>query len=247
MKYLRTVRRLLLSTLLFVSVLSCLAQECRSATADEKKVLEKMINTLKKQLESPLLQDGWVAGSEKTPLPNPQIAKNPGPVRPLMSCSFVFDVQLKADPNSDRGKMLADSAKYYSDLGTTEGAQKMFAVLGRSEINIHAVENVPYLNIHVSPSAKTKKLIVPGVAIVLQSSDTNNSPDQEDVEFYFGNWDNAKVTSGNDAYNTLYPFHHPISTPYVVNMMVHLKGSAQVIEPILKKINWKKLNEALTP
>ncbi len=247
MKQLRIVQRLLLFILLFVSALSCLAQECRPATADEKKVLEKMINTIKQQLESPLLQDGWIEESEKTPLPDPQIAKSPGPVRPLMSCSFVFDAQLKVDPNSNRGKMLADSAKYYSDLGTTESAQKMFAVLGRSEINIHAIENVPYLNIHVSPSAKIKKLIVPGVAIVLQSSDTNNGPDQEDVQFYFGNWDNAKVTSGNDAYKIRYPFQHPVGTPYIVNMMVRLKGSAQAIDPILKKINWEKLNEALTP
>ena len=122
----------------------------------------------------------------------------------------------------------------------------MFRLLAGGEVAIRVIENIPYQHIHISPVGKTDKINVPGVALALQYHDPRETNKME-TTLYFGNWKNARVTSGNDAYSTPYPFQHPGATPFIVNMVVHITAGPAMTPRILAAVDWSKLNDALTP
>jgi hypothetical protein len=228
--------------------LSARAQECRSATPQELAAVEKLVHTLQDNVETALVKSGWKVTSENTALPTPQIANHPGPMRPLMVCMRPLDVKFSPDPASAWGRQWQDSVNYYNALGTPDGMKNMFRLVADGDLEIWATENDPYLNTHVSPAARITRLTLPGVPMAFQEvpggQDGNNGVE---TQLFFGNWANAKISSGNEAYAVPYPFHHPGSTPFIVNMVLHIHGSPKVCAQVLNGVDWQKLGAALTP
>jgi hypothetical protein len=118
--------------------------------------------------------------------------------------------------------------------------------MSAGEVEVQASENDPYQHIHISPVGRTNKISIPGVATALQYHDPRE-PNKMETTLYFGNWTNARITSGNDAYSTPYPFHHPGGTPYIVNLVIRIIAEPAIMPKILAAVDWEKINGALTP
>lgn len=109
--------------------------------------------------------------------------------------------------------------------------------------------NFPFLNISVSPSAMVRKIDVPGVPLAIQLSappDRRTPMPEVETQLHFGNWSHARVTTGNDTWSVPSPFQYPGETPFIVNMVVHIRATPQVSEDLLKEIDWQQVGSGLT-
>jgi hypothetical protein len=107
----------------------------------------------------------------------------------------------------------------------------------------------PCLNISVSPSAMVRKIDVPGVPLAIQLStppDRRTPLPEIETQLHFGNWSHARITTGNDAWSVSSPFQHPGETPFIVNMVVHIRATPQVSEDLLREIDWQQIGSGLT-
>lgn len=226
------------------------AQECRDPTAQEQQAVDKLIHALQDNLEPALLSHGWLANGGRTALSNPPIAKHAAPMRPLMVCSTPYEGRFTTDPTTSWGKQLTDSINYYQAQNEPADMQNMFRLMGSAEIDIRMRENLPYLNIDIPPTTTFTRLDIPGVALALQLStpeSKRSAAHQVETQLYFGNWDHAKVVSGNTAYAVPYPFGHAAGTPFIVNMVVHITATAEVAANLLKMVDWRRVAAGLTP
>jgi hypothetical protein len=222
------------------------AQECRDATPAERQIVEKMVHTFQNNITPALVKDGWSVTSEHTALPSPQIAKSPGPMRPLMICNANFELNLQIDPATAWGKKWVDSVTYYQQSADPVNQKNFFRLMATNDLFIRAYENDPYQNIHISPVGKTDRINVPGTSLALQYYDPRE-PNRLIATLYFGDWKSARISSGNDAYSSPYPFHHPGGTPFIVNLVISVTASPSTMHKILMAVDWSKINEALTP
>jgi hypothetical protein len=69
-----------------------------------------------------------------------------------------------------------------------------------------------------------------------------NAPD-ETTSLYFGNWTGADM---NAKTYVGFPFVHKQSAAAIENIVVQIKGPAAAANEIIKKIDWSRLNEALS-
>ncbi|HVV53964.1 MAG TPA: hypothetical protein VHC47_01495 [Mucilaginibacter sp.] len=219
--------------------------ECRKPRRAENKVIGNAKSVVSDYLRSPLQQMGWhVNGNDEM---KTVISSKPSPFRPMGLCDDPMDMKLQLGANSEYGRMMADSAEYYSKLGTTEGALNMFRIQGMRALQIRVFVNDPYIKSVFNHGSSDKYIVlkVPGAGYACRFVNApQSSIDQPQVatDLYFGNWAGANMNA-RDYVN--YPFTHKMQSPYIENMRVEIDGPAQVVDDILKKIDWSKLNAAL--
>lgn len=219
--------------------------ECRKPRRAENKVIENAKSVISDYLRSPLQQLGWqVNGNDgmKT-----VISSRPVPFRPMGLCDDPMDMKLQLGTSSDYGRMMADSAEYYSKLSTTEGALNMFRIQDMRALQIRVFVNDPYIKSVFNHGSSDKYIVlkVPGAGYACRFVNApQSSIDQPQVttDLYFGNWAGADMNA-KDYVN--YPFAHKTQSPYIENMRIEITGPAQAVDNILKKIDWSKLNAAL--
>ncbi len=135
-------------------------------------------------------------------------------------------------------------------LRFTVDMQNMTRLMGSAEIDIRMAENLPYLNIDIPSMTTVTRLDIAGVALALQLSSPESkrsAAHQVETQLYFGNWDHAKIVTGNTAYAIPYPFGHRAGTPFIVNMVVHITATAEVTGNLLKMVDWWRVGAGLTP
>ena len=73
-----------------------------------------------------------------------------------------------------------------------------------------------------------------------------NNPFSHGVAYvlFFSNGKAGRWEDVNDVYRNF--FVHPPNTPYIENLEVRIYGSEDRIKELLRKIDWKQLNSALT-
>ncbi len=230
--------------------------ECRKQRKSEKMAISKAVKIFDNTFLQPLQQMGWQVTGEKNGLTT-QIADHPAPFRPLFMCGDFFSLKLSLDPNSARGKMIQDSAKYYNSQlsqntpgtqGYLRASRNFFRLqnMQTAEISINA--NDPYLKQDYSVGSKDKATVlnIGGVAYVWQlylaPTDELGTPEEKTMLF-FGDWKGVNMRSG--TYVT-YPFMHKQHAPYIENFVVAITAPASTANEIIKNIGWNKLNEAIT-
>jgi hypothetical protein len=84
---------------------------------------------------------------------------------------------------------------------------------------------------------------VPGATFVHQD---RNNPFSHGVAYvlFFSSTKNGRWEEVNDVYRNF--FVHPPDTPYIENIEVRIFGPEDRIKELLRKIDWKQVNSALT-
>lgn len=220
---------------------ACAEEECRQPTAQEKAAAEKLARTLYDKVITPLKSSGWDVENEKSALTSLIIATNPGPPRPLMDCTSIFDVKLRAKPDSPQGKKVAQAATLMENAKTADDFKKIGALAASGEIHIHAGENIPYIRSEVHQTQK--RLDVQGVPVAYTTV-TNDGPAQA-TTYCYGKF-KPEITFGPNNKYILFPFVHGRQTPYIENMCVTVTATPEVHDQLLKEIHWGSLDAALT-
>ncbi len=216
-------------------------EECRQPTAQEKAAAEKLAHTLYDKVVTPLKNSGWEVESEKSALTSLVIATNPGPPRPLMDCAPIFDVTLRAKPDSPEGKKVAQASAMMENAKTADDFKKIGMLMASGQIHIRAGGNEPY--IHSEMHTPIKRLDVPGVPVAYTTA-ANSDPAQP-TTFCYGAF-KPEVTFGSNNKYIPFPFAHGKQTPYVENMCVTVTATPEVTDQLLKEIHWAALDAALT-
>jgi hypothetical protein len=230
--------------------------ECRKQRYTEKEVIGKAVKIFDNAFIQLLQKTGWQITEEKNGLTT-QIADHPAPFRPLFMCSDFFSLKLSLDPNSAYGKMIQDSAEYYnqqlsqSSPGTKaylQASQNLFRMQNMQTAEIAIDANSPYLKQDYTIGSKDKSTVlhIPGSAyawqLYLAPTDQLGSPEEKTMIF-FGNWKGANMHSGTYVG---YPFIHKQQAPFIENFVVTITAPASAANGIIKKIDWQKLNDALS-
>ena len=224
----------------YLSAMARAEEECRQPTPQEKAVAEKMAKTLYDKVVIPLKNSGWDIESDQSALKTLVIATNPGPPRPLMDCASIFDVKLRAKPDSPQGKKVAQASTLMENAKTADDFKKIGALASSGEIHIRAGANEPYLRSEIHQPIK--QLNVSGVPVAFTT--TGNDLAQP-TTFCYGAF-KPEITFGPNNKYILFPFVHGKQTPFIENMCVTITATPDVTEQLLKQINWASLNTALT-
>lgn len=230
--------------------------ECRKQRQAEKQVISKAVKVFDENLVKPLQAMGWQVDDEDNGL-DAVIANHPGPFRPLMLCDDLFHLKLSVNPNSAYGKMLHDSAEYYANQSSQhaddnklliQAVKNMARIQNMQNIEIQIAENDPYIKAENSMDVNDRFTVlhIPGVAYACQYYGAPNEQldlPKEHVSLFFGNWNGADM---NAKTYVNYPFVHKIQSPFIENFYITITAPAKIFNEIIKKIDWSKLNEALT-
>jgi len=214
--------------------------ECRDPTPAEKQVVLKLATVAKKTIVAPLLATGWAVDSQNTAFESIQVASHPGPVRPLMVCSSLFEEKLTADPQSARGQEMARNIATYSTDTSAKGVRKLARAMQAANIEIRVEPNNPYMRARLTDFAP---LSIPGVPVAYRvpAHIDPESPDFVHVTLCFGDWHDF----GTDRY-VPYPFAHPGGTAFIENACVELNGIPETLDSLIKQIGWAALEQGLT-
>jgi hypothetical protein len=215
--------------------------ECRPPTPQEKQAAEKLAAALKTSVIAPLLAQGWTVDHSDTAFDSLTVAVKPAPPRPIMTCAGAFDLQLRLSLDSPRGKEIRRQAEAFSKENTTEGSLKMFHVLALGQLEIKTNENDPFVSV---PLRNVTHLEVRGAPLAYRTiSPPASSADEPTVTttVCVGDWTKFET----DKYAP-YPFSHRPGTPFIENACVSFIAPVEVVDPILKTIDWRPVSDALT-
>jgi hypothetical protein len=230
--------------------------ECRRQRHSEKDVIDKAVHIFDDAFLQPLQKMGWQITEEKNGHTT-QIADHPSPFRPLFMCSDFFSLKLTLDPNSAYSKMIQDSAEYYNKQlsqnapGTKtymQASQNFFRIQNMQTAEISIDANDPYLKQDYTIGSKDRStdLHIPGTAyawqLYLAPADELGTPEEKTMLF-FGNWKGVNMHSGTYVG---YPFIHKQHAPSIENFVVTITAPASAANEIIKRIDWNKLNEAIS-
>ncbi len=230
--------------------------ECRKQRASEKIVVSKAVKVFENTFLPSLQKTGWKIDEELNGY-NAVVSNNPSPFRPLSLCSSFFDLKLSVNPNSAYGRMLEDSAEYYSKQTSqnandtkamTQAAQNMFRIQNMRAMEIEIDDNSPFIKSEYIIGSKDRFTVlhIPQVAYACQiyrAAQDGISPPEEKTYLCFGNWAGADMHA--NAYVS-YPFVHKQHAPVLENIMVTFTGPSAAVNEIIKNIDWSKMNDALT-
>jgi hypothetical protein len=231
--------------------------ECRPPTAQESEALHRAASALRTAIEGPVSSVGWILDSRNDQGPL-SVAAAPNPKRPLMTCSPIFDVKFVMSPSHPRhAEFEAQIAKgrdamtrWVSACLNTRSkdcevrpadAEIGIRATSATRITIRVTENEPYMR---DPATdEIHKIAAPeGVAVAWQSAVDNY---EQDTNLCFGDWKPGDVFATSRR-EMLFPFVHPVQTPFIENLCVRLHSGAGIVDGILNAVRWSGLNAALT-
>ncbi len=221
-------------------------EQCRPPTPPERAAFLKLHEAVRDVVEAPLLAGDWQVQLGPLSIDDLTIATKVTPARPLTICSGRFEVRLRVDPASRRGKELQRLAEVYQAEGTGEGVSRMFQIVDQERITIRLATNVPYLRTPIH-GGKAERLDVAGPDLAyrvrFEASDELNG-ERDATYLCYGNW--QKTLPLQSHRDVPFPFVHTPLTPFIENMCVILEGPAEVTDPVVKSTDWNRLKGALT-
>jgi hypothetical protein len=138
-----------------------------------------------------------------------------------------------------------DFAPIVEKLTATQDPNEMIALSKQLKMNRFSVEvHFNRANEGVKPApASNPDLHIPGVAMAYR---VNNYKFEKgtSVLLMFGDWKSATWQADNGWYH--FRFQHRFRDPAIENIVVQLDGAPERINELLKTVNWKQLNDALT-
>lgn len=243
---------ILLFLLFFCFVQFTSAQNSRSATTEETKVILKEINIV-----APIIKgfenNDWQSDYEATDPQYFSVQIDPDVV--MGTSSYVgghFTVRNGSDRYNKLIKPYSDSItnnppdvnnQKQMDEHTKEGAKI------EEMINFYVEVEVNAKNLPVKPAKGSKSdLKIPGVYFAYKESNdddkTLHNVDHGKSAYVlaFGNWSTAKFEDQNYQFH----FNHPLGTPYIENIVILIYGAPDKVQDVLHNTDWKKINEGLT-
>ena len=222
--------------------------ECRKLRRGETAVVENARAVINNNLIKPIQKMGWIVkNSSDVP---PSAANHPSPYRPLFFCSSIFDLTISPDPNSDFGKMINDSIRYYSNQ------QGMAAIIRQTllgklrNLKIRIAENSPYLKEPFPHDADDKFTLmhIPGISYAYRLTLPEQGASREFPPDYktfilIGSWTGAEM---NASTYVNYPFIHKIPGAYLETLTVQIIAPVTIADKIIQNVNWQSLSLALT-
>jgi hypothetical protein len=88
------------------------------------------------------------------------------------------------------------------------------------------------------------RIEAPGAAVAYTYSDSDEY--QRNTTLCFGPFKPEVVFSSGKSL-VPFPFHHPKQSPFIENLCVNIRSTHETADEIVRKVNWKPLNAALTP
>ena len=233
----QTRRLLLMFTLVSVAMFGFYQQ--RQPTPGQQKVIAKYTTAVNKVLDQFRSED-WEETIDAT-IEHPKV--NPLDDRPL-DIDEVLQRTYKVRPSSKRYQTLI-APKLAKMEAEKDPAKKQFMGaqiedLMHLQVQVHF--NMRVVPLITGPDSKVDPRI-PGATFVHQD---RNNPFSHGVAYvlFFSNGKAGRWEDVNDVYRNF--FVHPPNTPYIENLEVRIYGSEDRIKELLRKIDWKQLNSALT-
>jgi hypothetical protein len=250
------MKYILFCTLLLLQIKSLDAQ-CRTATDKEQQVINRLVTTLDGNLTPKLVDDDWAL--EMKTEKNILVAEVPSS-RPLMFCGNAYRADFRLKESSPLYSQLNDSVNYYMEQSSKieEGNQalklmeKSTAFQAQEGYAIAVVENSPAFYLQDPGGGQMIdhyiKLTVPGTALAFQiwyKGVKGDEPTQQTV-LCFGDWKNNLVKAADVRWYFPYIFRHEKNTPFIENIVIVIHADAVRANDIIKRIDWTKINAALT-
>lgn len=211
----------------------------RKATPEEHKAIEKYklhMNKVLDQFRGP----EW---TEKVDFTLGETMVNPGSDRP-MDLTEVFQRTYEARKTSPRYKTLivpmirkAEKQKDPSDKHL-----QMARVEDLMHVQVRVVNNVLVSTLHPGP-VKQNAVKVPG-AISAYKDENNPYGYGAAYTLLFGNAKSARWDENAGYY--YYHFVHPHDSPYIENIEIRIYGADDRIKQLLRTVDWREVNKALT-
>lgn len=234
-----------------------LYSQCRQATDKEQQTINKLVTTMDDNLTPKLVDDNWVLEMETDK--NILVAEVPF-ARPLMFCVNAYRAAFKLKESSPLYSQLNDSVNYYMEQSskTEDGnralklMEKSGAFVAEEGYSISVVENSPAYYLQEPGSGQMLdhyiKLTVPGTALAFQiwyQGVKGDEPTQQTV-LCFGDWKNNLVKAADVRWYFPYTFKHEKNTPFIENIVILIHADAARANDIIKRIDWTKMNDALS-
>lgn len=236
------------ATSLCAAVLLCAAspaaaQECREQTAAEHQAVMRVIDAMRQAVEGPLLAGDWQIERQRTG-EKTTIAIKPSPPRPLMTCQPLYSVDFVMKPDSPRGQPHYAKWKAFTDNPDPKRVAEAAHELNLVRVGIALGENMPYLREEIhNPMTR---LAVPGVPLAYRVTAPPKEPGEDPVVhtyLCFGEW--SAFPFDKNAY-VRFPFVHPIGSPNIETLRVNVSGLPEVVDPVIARIDWARLAQALS-
>lgn len=139
-----------------------------------------------------------------------------------------------------------DYAAVYTKLQNTHDLNEMQELSKQLKFNRFTVEvHFDSLSQTVNPPpGKNADVRVAGAAMAYRVN-TYKYDKGESVLLFFGGWTPAMWRGGSEGYR--YTFKHAFRDPAIENIVIQLDGAESGIEHALQSVNWRHVNDALTP
>jgi len=222
--------------------------ECRKLRRSEKLVVQNARSVINRCIAQPLQRIDWVV-KNTSDIP-PSVGVDPNPYRPFGFCSGIFDLTIGPDPNSEYGKMIDDSIRYYTSATTVQAVLRGVLLQQLKNIKIRIDLNSPYIKtpFQHNPTDKFTVLSVPGAAYAYcltlpeKGAPADVPPDYK-TYILLGPW--AGVDRNASTYVN-YPFVHKQPGAYIETISVQIIGPASIADKIIHNVDWEGLNAVLT-
>ena len=232
------------------------AQSRRPPTPAETTVLARFLDTMKPILDR-FVDANWQVKENGFPADPSRFSISIKAGVPLDDCfggdrtwsvtegSPRFNSRLK--PLYDRARSLSDAlvAKYKAGQDATaeaKGLERLHeAITSASEVTIEVCANSPIVEAAALHSSE------PSLAsgVVARRVDGACGVDVPNCYILvFGDWSTARL----NAADKLYDFHfvHPAASPYLEDIVIKLHGADDRIQEMLKAVDWRRVDDALT-
>lgn len=208
-------------------------------TPDQEKAIARYTETMNKVLDQ-FRSDDWDETVDHT-IEHPMI--NPQDDRPLD-----FDQLLQRTyhvrPGSKRYQtvVLPRTRKMEREKDVTQKQLQAAQIRDLINLQVQVHANMFVVPMITGPDAKIDPK-VPGATFVHQD---RNNPFGYGVAYvlFFSNGRPGKWDETNGVYRNT--FVHPPSTPFIENLEIRIYGPEDRIKELLRKIDWKQVNAALT-
>jgi hypothetical protein len=139
-----------------------------------------------------------------------------------------------------------DYASIYTKLQNTHDLNEMQELSKQLKFNRFTVEvHFDALTQGVNPPpGKNADLHLPGAAMAYRIHNYKYDKGESAV-LLFGGWTPAMWRGGNEGYR--YTFKHAFRDPAIENVVIQFDGAESGIENALQNVNWRHVNDALTP
>lgn len=230
----------ILSLLLIASCLYVWAFDFRPPTLQEQKVLDKFSKVVD-QLLAQFKDADWEENVDRSLA---DVEVNPTSDYPLQLNSFVqrtYDVRGSSERYREHILPLVKEMVQSSDFEQKKELNQQIQALMHVQVRIRL--NQPHIAVIPKPE-ENQDLQVPGTALAYKVRNEDYGSGAAYVLF-FGDPHALKWNPEHNWFD--YTFAHPGNTPVAENVEFRIYGADDRIQQLLQNVDWKQVNNALTP